>query len=340
MSHSLSNARWVALSIILLVGMLGILIPACSPQSDEEHPAVKLRIAVAREPLGSLLVLAAGQGFLDDEGVTATIEDKYPSGKRALLALLDGDVDLAPCAEAPIVFQSFDHKSLRIVATIGTSDNEPKIIARRDSGIEEPEDLRDKRVATQKASAVHYFLHLFLLRHGMSEADVELSFLPAEELTAALAEGTIDAISMRDPFVSEAQQRLGDTAIVFAQPGLYVKCFNLVAAETIAESNPRAIQSVLRALVRAEEFARKDPDAAINAIAGRLAIEKSALAEVWPEMDLRVSLGQGLLSALEDEARWATRSGFVEAKEVPNFLDFIDPEPLKKERPAAVTLVH
>jgi len=324
---------------IAAAGVLGSVLPGCSPPGPETA-TTNLRIAVAREPLAALLILAAEQGYLDDEGVAAQIEDAYPSGKRALQGLLDGDVDLAPCAEAPIVFQSFDHDDLRIVATIGTSDTEPKIVARRDAGIEEPQDLRGKRVATQRASAVHYFLHLFLLRHGMSEGDVELSFLKAEELAAALAEGTIDAFSMRDPFVTEAEQKLGDTAVVFAEPGLYVKTFNLVTSDQLAASSPEAIEAVLRALVRAEEFARHDPEAAISIVARQLQLEESELADVWGELDLRVSLGQGLLAALEDEARWAVKGGFTEAEKPPNFLEFLEPGPLEEVRPAAVTLVH
>jgi len=89
-------------------------------------------------------------------------------------------------------------------------------------------------VATQRASAVHYFLHLFLLRHGMSEDDVDLSFMKAEELPGALSEGTIDAFSMREPFIGEAKRLMGEQAVVFSEPALYVKTFNLVAVKPAA----------------------------------------------------------------------------------------------------------
>ena len=83
--------------------------------------------------------------FFAEEGVNVRIVDKYPSGKRTLQGLLDGEVTVAPTAEAPIVFRSFERGDFAIVATIGSSDNEPKIIARKDSGIEKPEDLRGIR---------------------------------------------------------------------------------------------------------------------------------------------------------------------------------------------------
>lgn len=308
------------------------------PTPDDDHPPV--RIALSREPLCALLALAVERGYLAEEGVAAKIVDHYPSGKRALAGLLEGEVDVAPCAETPIVFRSFERRDFRIVATVGTSDNEPRIVARRDRGIDQPADLRGKRVATQRASAVHYFLYLFLLRHGMSEADVELSFLAAEELPDALDRGTIDAFSMREPFVGRAQALMGEDAVVFAEPGLYVKTFNLVVREDLAASRPEMLRALLRALLRAETFARRHPADAIEALADWMGTDRAIVGQVWPELELRVSLGQGLLGVLEDQARWAMQRGFIEAEGAPNYLDFVDPEPLAAVKPGAVTLIR
>jgi NitT/TauT family transport system substrate-binding protein len=311
----------------------------CSSTSPPA-PSEELSVAITREPLGSLMVVASEKGFFTEEGVSVTIVDKYPSGKRALQGLLGGEVDVAPTAEAPIMFRSFERDDFAVVATIGSSDNEPKIVARKDSGIEEPEDLRGKRVATQQASAVHYFLHLFLLRHRIPEDEVELSYLKAEELAPALAEGHIDAFSMREPFVSEARRLVGGEVIVWSRPGLYVKTFNLAVLKQVIREKPEAVQRVLRALVRAEQFAREHPEDAIDIVAKRLETDRAALADIWAELDLRISLGQQLLRALEEEARWALDSGFVQAQQAPNYLEFFHVDALKEVKPTAVTVIH
>ncbi len=331
--------------ITVFLSVASLLGQGCGRTTYEENAGDristdKLRIALPREPLGALLALAVERGYLADERIAAEIVDGYPSGKMALTGLLAGEVDIALCAETPIVFNSFEHPDFRIIATVGSSDNEPRIVARRDSGIEKPADLRGKRVATQRASAVHYFLSLFLLRHGMSEADVELSFLKAEELPDALSQGAIDAFSMREPFVGKAEQLLGEEAVVFAEPALYVKTYNLVVRDDIVANRPETLWALLRALLRAEQFARAHPNDAIEAVAGRLAMDPAILAEVWPELELRISLGQGLLSALEDQARWALSRGLIEAEQAPNYLEFVDSEPLTKVKSAAVTLIR
>ena len=299
-----------------------------------------ISLGVPREPLCALVILAAERGFFAEEGVDAKIEDEYPSGKRALRGLLDGEVEMTCTAEVPIVFSSFERNDLRIIATVGTCDDEPRIIARTDRGISTPTDFQGKRIATQRASAVHYFLHVFLLRHQLAERDVQISFLKAEELPGAFDRGDIDAFSMREPFISEAQELLDGKATVFAAPGLYIKMFNLICLHEVAVSKPEAIRRVLRALLRAEKFARDDTQRAIQIVAEKLGIPNEELTSLWPSIWLRVSLGQELVEALDDEARWALDSQLTEAVEPPNYTEFVDVSFLHAIKPTAVTVVR
>ena len=160
-----------------------------------------LRIGVEQSPLLALVMIAEDQGFFSKQGVDVKVK-YYASGKLALNGMFSGEVDLATPAETPIVFSSFERMDFSIVATIGSSDNDPKIVARKDRGIQKPGNLRGKCIATQKASAVHFFLHSFLVRNGLSEKDIKLSFKHPDELVPALAKGEIDAFSMREPYVS------------------------------------------------------------------------------------------------------------------------------------------
>jgi len=163
-----------------------------------------ITIGVEQSPLLALIMIAEDQGFFSKQGVDVTVK-YYASGKLALNGMFSGEVELATPAETPIVFSSFERIDFGIVATIGSSDNDPKIVARRDKEIQKPGDLRGKRIATQKASAVHFFLHSFLIKHGLSEKDIKLSFKHPDELVPALTNGEIDAFCMREPYVSRAK---------------------------------------------------------------------------------------------------------------------------------------
>ncbi|NLX94653.1 MAG: ABC transporter substrate-binding protein [Rhodopirellula sp.] len=331
--------HWALRTFALALGFATLV--GCSGAPSPTAKTHSITLGTSREPLGALVQIAASRGFFAEEGLELTLVEKYPTGKRALDGLLAGEVEITGVSEAPLVFASFERNDLRVLATVGASDDESCILARRDAGIEQPGDLRDKRIGTQRASAVHYFLSLFLLRHGMSANDVDVSFLAAESLPEALADGRIDAFAMREPFASQAIKLLGaDNVVLFREPGLYLKTYNLVTIQSVLDDKPAAVAAMLRAILRAEEYAGEYPQRVIDFLAARLGMERSAVSGLWEALDLRVSLGQELLTSLEDEARWAVRSGYVQADAIPNYLDVLELEPLESLQPTAVTVVH
>jgi len=97
---------------------------------------------------------------------------------------------------------------------------------------------------------------------------------------------------------------------------------------------------VLRALIRAEEFAKKHPDKARKIISKSMGISETEVAKLWQDIDLRVSIDQSLLISLEDEARWAIKNKFTDKTEVSNYLGFIYQDGLKAVKPEAVTIIR
>lgn len=302
-----------------------------------EHIAV--RVAETRDVASALIHVALANGYFADAGLEVETR-AYPSGKRSLAGLFAGEVDFAVPSETPLVISGFDRRDFYVIASIASAGAYQRIVGRRDRGIEKPTDLRGKRIATQKGSAVHYFLYLFLLKHGLSTHEVRLTFLPAEELPPALAHGKIDAFSMREPYIGEARRLLGDKAVVFEEPGIYERYDLLVVQSDVLRANPEVARRMLRALARAEEFVRRQPQAAVAIVASRLGISESEVAAVWKEFELRLALSQTLLVNLDEQARWALDSKLVEVRPVPNYLELIHLDALKAVQPTAVTVIH
>ena len=65
--------------------------------------------------------------------------------------------------------------------------------------------------------------------------------MKGDKLPAALATGAIDAFSMREPFIGEAQKLLDGTGIVFQEPGMYLKTMNLVALNRLVDERSEPI---------------------------------------------------------------------------------------------------
>jgi NitT/TauT family transport system substrate-binding protein len=297
-----------------------------------------ITIGVEQSPLLALVMIAEDQAFFSKQGTEVKIK-YFASGKLALNGMFSGEDDLATPAETPIVFSSFERMDFSIVATLGSSDNEAKIVACKDREIQKPRNLRGKRIATQKASAVHFFLHSFLTKHGLSERDIKLSFKHPDELVPALANGEIDAFSMREPYVSRAKKLLKDI-VVFGEPGLCRMTRNLVAFNTFIKDRPQAVKSALQALIKSEEFAKKYPERAQRIVSTKTGIRESDIAGLWPDLRFEVSLEQALLTSLENEARWAIRNKLADREKIPNYLNFIYLNALEGVKPKRVTIIR
>ena len=300
----------------------------------------QITLGMALQPTCSLAIIALDRGFFDKEGLS--VEPRYfPSGKRALLeGLAPGKVDVAIAADIPITMLAFEDSELRILTVLGETGDVNTVVARRDVGIAVPGDLKGKRIATQQGSAVHYFLHLFLRKHRISEKSVQLSFMKAEQLPKALAEGTIDAFSMREPFIGEARRLLGDQAITFSAPGIYPQTDMAVARQPFIQDNPEAIRGLIKALLAAERFAKQNPEQAVEIIARRLGTDRKQIADLWPKLHLGATLHQSLALLLDSQARWALREGLVNGDKIPDYTSHMHLDTLRSRKQEAVTVIR
>lgn len=296
-------------------------------------------ISLPETPPNWLTIIAVEQGFFSKNGLDVTTK-YYPSGKRSLHGMFDGEVDIAATARVPFVFNSFERQDFSIFSAIGYSRNDNQIVARKDSGILKPEDLKGKSLASQKAAASHFFLHLFMLKNFILEKVVDVSFMKVEELPGALGRGEVDAISTREPFLSEAVNLLGDNAVVFAEPGLFNKTFVLLAFNDYIKSKPHVIRRIIRAMIQAEEYVKKHPNLAIQVLSRKLEMPETKIADTLSELKLEVRLSQSLLHGLEDQARWLVKNKLIDKTTTPYYLDYLYFDALKAIKPEKVTIIH
>lgn len=304
------------------------------------RPAAVIRIGIQNNVVCALPLIASRLGLFQREGLDVRIVP-YPTGKLALDAMLAGDVDVATSADIPIVGRSLERGDFAIFATIAWSDRGAWISARRDRGIERPSDLRGKKIGTQRDSAVHFFLSAFLARQGIPETEVALVFLPSEDMPAALANGQIDAFSMRNPYAAQAKALLGETAVELHDSDVYRQTFNLVAWKDALRDRQPVFAALLRALASAEQRLIHRPDEALAAVIAELGQQREAeIRTDWPVYTHALSLDQSLFATLEDQAAWYIARDKSSGKQMPNYLLYVDTGPMLEVKPAAVSIIR
>jgi NitT/TauT family transport system substrate-binding protein len=332
----LAAATAVYLAALVIVGSFSACTRSDQPSANAPE---RVTIAYSASPDAALAQVAQRQGYYLQEGLDV-MPQKHAYGKVALDAVLEGRADFATVAETPVMFAIMNGQQIAVIATIQMSNRNNVIIARKDRGIHAPQDLKGRKIAVTSGTLLDFFLDSFLATTGMTRKAVTVVNVKPEEMINAVVQGNVDAISAWSYVVIEAQHRLGDKGITFLDEEIYTQTFNVIATEEFIRKNPAKVDKLLRALVKAEGFVRKNPAEAQAIVADFCGIEKAVIKEMWAIEDFSVTLDQSLVLALEDEAAWAIKNGFIEKVTIPNFLNYIYVDGLKSVNPKAVRILR
>ena len=328
-----------AVFILIAVVMTVATATGCAQEQEYTGPVEKITVAIGTGPVTTLIHIASAKGCFENEGLDVVVQ-QHPSGKSAFNALLEGEADLATAAETPIIHAIMRGEKIGILATISSSEKNKMIVARKDKGVSIPNDLKGKRIGVTVGTNADFFMHSFLIMHGISRDEVEVINVGSNAIVDALTSGEVDAVSTWNPYISILQKGLGDNGVTFSGERIYRETFNIATKQDFANENPESIRKVLRALIKAQEFIKENPDEARETVAGKIGMDKAALSELWELYDFKVTLDQSLLVTLESEARWAIKNKLTDRTEVPNYLDYIYYDALEEVKPEAVTIIR
>ncbi|MBI5240624.1 MAG: ABC transporter substrate-binding protein [Elusimicrobia bacterium] len=309
-----------------------LLAAACGPSGDRPR---KLVYALPVSVPASLAYIAMDKGFFRDEGLD--VETKmFSSGREALQTLLAGQAQIQSVSETPVVHAILQGNRVVTIAAI-SEHAEAKLLARTDRGISRPGDLRGKRVATLPGTNADYFMHRLLAEHGLAPGDLRITNMSPPDMVVALAKGDIDAYFAWEPHIHYGRKALPGRTMVFFPGKLYRGHATVNMDPDFAARNPGTVRAVLRALLKAEEFARRQPQESIALVSRRLDMDPQVLQELWAEEDLRVHLDRSLVDQMTDIGRWAAAL-LGGGASPPDIRAHIHDQELREEKPLAVQL--
>jgi len=146
MTFTKAQKQFIGIAIIVVIG---ISVGGCQKQPEEyTGPLNKLTLAAYAGDTGALVYIAQEQGYFVDNGIDVIIKD-YEAGKLAADALLAGEADICTSADFVLVSNSFEHDNLRILGTVALAEM-VELVTRKDSGINQPSDLKGKGLELRK----------------------------------------------------------------------------------------------------------------------------------------------------------------------------------------------
>ncbi len=329
--------KTLPLFIIILATLVG-----CQKSPTQNYgwrsgePLEKVSFAYTYQPQSTLAHVAMAKGYFAEEGL-----DMQPLmrdfGKEALQALLESKADFATVAETPVMFSGLRGDTIFVIANIEASTTNNAIVAKKSAGINAPGDLKGKRVGFTPGTTSDFFLDSFLTANGLTRQDIHPIALKPDEMRDALIAAKADAVSTWNYPLTLIAQALGGDGVLFYDRQIYTETFNIAAQQDFVRTKPETVKRFLRALVKAEEFVAKNPDAAQTIMAAATKIDKSLIQDVWNAFNYRVVLDQKLLLTLEDEARWAIKNRLTDKTTMPDYASYIHSDSLRAVRPEAVS---
>ena len=300
--------------------------------------AEKVKIAIFPDTISALIYVAQEQGFFKRHGLDVSLED-YQTGVLAVNGLTAGKADAATATEFVLAIQGFKRQDFRAIAAISFSDS-MELVVRRDRGIKNPEDLKGKTVGVPKTTIAEFYLNAFLSLKGILPGELQTIDLKPADLVKALSEGKIDGAACFPPFSDAMKKNLAGNGVSWSIQGGQAYHLVVIVKDELIKTRPLAVTGLLKGVLDAEDFLRKHESEAQAIVERSLGLDHASVASTWAKTRFRVSLDQSLLTLMEDEARWAIQNRLVEAKKVPNYLNYLYLDGLMKLRPDAVGVVH
>lgn len=253
-----------SLAVVCLLGT------ALLPVSADADP---IRVNYVPIADGMPLFVAKDQGFFDKRGLDVE-PTAAPNPSVMISAIAAGSAEVGHTVLIPVLAATRAGIELSVIAGASSFPSiKPAtvgVLARKDSGIENPADLEGKTVGVVGLQSYHQVM----VQRWMEEngADfrkvrfVEVSFPQMQDL---LKSGNVDAVVSVDPFFSKIQKEgdgysFGDFVATMPD-GAPIVLF--ISSREWAEADPERVIAFHDALKEAAAFIKENPDAARESLA-------------------------------------------------------------------------
>lgn len=230
---------------------------------------------------------------LNPLGVNVTWAE-FASGPPLLEALNVGSIDLGPTGETPPIFAQAAGADLVYLVNLPPGSGQGYgIIVPKDSSIQTVADLKGKKVAYARGTALTYFLIKALEEVGLKFEDIVGVNLGIADGRAAFLNRTVDAYVATDPYLLKWQQdgsiRLLRDAQGIKTPGSYY-----LASRKFATNNPETLKLILDEYNQVGQWANQNRTAAAELLAPKIKIDV-------PTMELLLSRRAYEMRPITDE---------------------------------------
>ena len=265
----------IAASLASLMGVAGC---AKKPEQQQSTKQENTTLNIGFQKYGILPIVKA-KGELEKNLAAQGVNVKwveFPAGPQLLEGLNVGSVVFGEAGEAPPIFAQAANPNLVYVANQPPAPTAEALIVQKDSPIQSIQDLKDKRIALNKGSNVHYLLLKLLEANNLTLKDIQPVYLPPSDARAAFEKGAVDAWVIWDPFLAAAEHQIHARVIANGEHLVSNHQFYL-ADRKFAEGHPDVLKTLVTTLNQTTDWVKTYPDDAAKLLEKPTALELGVL---------------------------------------------------------------
>lgn len=239
--------------------------------TSDKTVTVRLGTPNATGVMGGVAGLADLNGYIAEElealGYGYELVGFAGAGPAVNEALIAKEIDFAVLADFPAITAKAKGVDTTLIAVENSLSNCALAVS-PDSEYDSIENLIGKKIAIPKGTYMQRFFVLLLEEKGLSESDFEVIQM-TNDMESALVSGSVDAILFTSDTINKIEAINGTGRIIASTtdyPDYSGQSF-FVGRTAYIDENPEVADAVLRAFIKAREFALENPDEAAEVLA-------------------------------------------------------------------------
>jgi sulfonate transport system substrate-binding protein len=225
------------------------------------------------------LNLLKARGLLEKRLASQGIRVKWISfqgGPPMMEAMAADGIDIGNVGNLPPVFAQAAGNPIVYVAATGSNAGAQAIIVPKNSPIKTLADLKGKKLAIQKGTALQYFALKALASAKLTLKDIQPVYLTIPDSTTAFEGGNVDALPISDPYLASKELN-GTVRVLVRGSDVAPQRAFYIATQNFTKNHPDLIKIILEEQRKVEEWAKANP----GEVAKLLAEQTKYKPEAW-----------------------------------------------------------
>ncbi len=272
-------------------------------------------------------------GALEKQGLRFE-EFAVPSGNLTMQQMVGRQVDLGTYA-GPSFIIGHDRGGMVTIAQIEEVGKTVRVMARKELGIKRIEDLRGKKIADQVGSSISsVFIDTIAPKHGMKRGDWQEVRMNVNDMVAAMAAKTVDAMINVEPYNAIAESDGLATTIMDYWDVDRMPVF-MAATPDFVNANPDATVRYLKAWLQVADDFRNDKKKVSETIYGfykskGYKMSQETFDKAIGTVEVNVSFPADLRRYMQEQAGILLREKKI--KKMPDWSKALRPEFMQKAK--------